>query len=192
LKTVSKNLALLRQKYLRLTDEHQLLQKKYDAVTALGIVVDPTPSAGVENGTGSALQSPLSRQTSLESMSRSGAPQSLHRNQTQSQNQYAADIIQGVQGLLKNPQFSDLALVFQDGQRIRVHKMVLAWRSQDFANRDLAEVSEIQIEEGVSYDAILALVKFLYLDSVDLPNDDVFLTKVMVRTFPLLDPCDSS
>ena len=190
-------MALLRQRYLKLTEDHQALQAKHDSLLAGNLTISSPLSS--EAGAESPLLAPSLSSGSLDGEDsaaggggRKPRPLSLsqsHSQPAQSQNFFALDVLGGIKSLVKTPRFSDINLVFQDGQKIRAHKLILAWRSKEYGAHDLDQLSEIQVDEGVSFEALSAVVKFMYQDFVELPSDDTFLVRVMVSpSFSITPP----
>lgn len=93
------------------------------------------------------------------------------------ENTFVNRLLKTVAELYDKDLYSDITVSFAD-QKIKAHKFVLAARGDHWSSRDLNEISELQLID-VSASVGLTLMKWVYTDQAEIPNDESFLIELV-------------
>lgn len=86
---------------------------------------------------------------------------------------YASQLLRISNELYDKEAYTDLTISFS-GKKVRAHKVILAARSKKWCTGDLADQSEIELQDA-SVDVGNALLKWVYTDKADIPTDESFI-----------------
>lgn len=93
------------------------------------------------------------------------------------ENTFVNRLLRTVAELYDKDLYSDITVSFAD-QIIKAHKFVLAARGDHWSSRDLNEINELHLTD-VSAAVGLTLMKWVYTDRAEIPNDETFLIELV-------------
>ncbi|XP_033627890.1 rabankyrin-5-like [Asterias rubens] len=96
---------------------------------------------------------------------------------TDNEDNFVSRLLGTIADLFDKELYSDL-VVHLDGKEVKAHRFVLAARSTQWGVPNLSEANELDFT-GISYDTGMALLKWVYTDTIDMKTEDGFVLGLM-------------